>query len=387
MNILHLIFSVDPEGGGPIEYARVMCEAHESRGHKCAFATLDEADSKHVACFPFEVHTIRSRLGHIGKWQEFSQLVSDLASEFDVAVIHGLWNIATVAGFRGLHASRVPWVIFPHGMLDPYFAELNRGKNLRKQVFWTMFQGRMLSNAKAVLFTCEEEQRLAENAFVGHQVYNAQVVAFCASDQHLPEELVADGRVEFLKKVPKLSQRPYFLFLSRIHPKKACDILIEAYAAVSNRPGTPDLVFAGPDQTGWSTDLQAMAKRLRIDDRIHWAGMIGGATKSAAFAGAEAFVLPSHQENFGLVVAEALSTGTPVLISDKVNIWREIEASGAGLVAPDTVSGTIEMLEKFLMLSKEDREVMRHKSRACYEQHFSTEKAATDLAKVLIDSA
>ena len=93
-----------------------------------------------------------------------------------------------------------------------------------------------------------------------------------------------------------------------------------------------DLVMAGPDQVGWMAELKGLAERLGVAGRIHWPGLMTGRAKWGALAGAEAFILPSHQDSFGVAVGEALGCGTPVLITDKVNIWREVRACGAGLV-------------------------------------------------------
>lgn len=125
------------------------------------------------------------------------------------------------------------------------------------------------------------------------------------------------------------------MYLSRIHQKKGCDLLLEAFAKVASTD--PDLhpVMAGPDQTGWVLKLKAHAARLGIADRVAWLGMLQGDDKWGAFYSAEAFCLPLHQEYFGVVVAEAMVCGKPVLISNKVNIWREIEVDGADIVQSD----------------------------------------------------
>lgn len=380
MKILHLIASVDSEGGGPIEYARVMAVEHARAGHESAFVTLDAPDAPFLAGFGFRVHGTGPGKGSFGYTPNYGRTIARIAPGFDGAVIHGLWNHATMGGIGALQAAGLPWVIFSHGMLDPYFRKEKPVKHWIKQAFWTFWQGRALSGAHSVLFTCEEEQRLARRAFWGHQGYNGKIVAFCAAQMDGAD---AAGRDAFLAQTPGLEGRDYLLYLSRIHPKKACDQLIEAFAAVAGREPGLDLVMAGPDQLGWIPELQALAGRLGVSKRVHWPGMLKGAAKGAAFAGARAFVLPSHQENFGLVVAEALSVGTPVLVSDKVNIWREVVAAGAGMVAPDTVAGTAAMLAEFLALPAEAHSAMKAAARPCYATHFSVPRAAEDLLAVL----
>jgi glycosyltransferase involved in cell wall biosynthesis len=383
MKILHVIASVDPEGGGPIEYARVLAERHEAIGHTCGFVTLDPKTAGFLTDFPFEVHCTGAGRGFFADGRTFGAKVAAVSKNYDVAIVHGLWNVATIAGHRALNAAEVPWVIFTHGMLDPYFRRIKPVKHWIKQIFWTLWQGRVLSGAQAVLFTCEDEQRLAQKAFLGHQNYTGKVVAFCASDQRIPEVDLDLGRQAFRRAVPRLEKRDYFLFLSRIHPKKACDNLIEAFARVALMAPELDLVFAGPDQNGWQAELVTLAERLGISHRVHWAGMLQGSTKSAAFADAKAFTLPSHQENFGLVVAEALSLGTPVLISNKVNIWREIIDDGAGLAGLDTVEATVEVLSTFLSQRSEEAVIMKAAARPCYEQRFSVGAASDGLLHAL----
>lgn len=381
MRILHVIASVDPAGGGPIEYARLMADAHAALGHSSRFATLDTPDDPAVTGFAHPVACPPGDARGAARAPAFSALIRRIAGQVDVAVIHGLWNVSSFAGYRGLRAAGTPWVVFPHGMLDPYFRRAKPAKHLLKQAVWTAWQGRMLSGAAGVLFTCAQERRLARAAFRGHRTRREQVVAFCAADQG--DGGGARGAARFRALLPALGNRPYLLFLSRIHPKKACDDLLAAYGDACTSPETPDLVLAGPDEAGWTAELRRLAEARGLAGRVHWPGMITGPIKAAAYAGAQAFVLPSHQENFGLVVAEALSARTPVLISDKVNIWREVVDAGAGAAAPDTREGTAAMLRSFLALDAAGKRALASHARPCYERHFSVRAASDSLLAVL----
>ena len=144
-----------------------------------------------------------------------------------------------------------------------------------------------------------------------------------------------------------------------------------------------DLVIAGPDQVGWVPELQELADRLGISHRVHWPGMLKGDVKWGAFRQSEAFILPSHQENFGFVVAEAMACSTPVLISDKVNIWREVEASGCGLVQPDTLEGTRRLIQGFAALPESQRVRMAENARSGFLKHFDVQVAARDFARAI----
>jgi len=140
-----------------------------------------------------------------------------------------------------------------------------------------------------------------------------------------------------------------------------------------------DLVMAGPDEEGLQPVLEARGRRLGISGRIHWTGMLEGDVKWGALRAAEAFVLPSHQENFGIAVVEALACGVPVLISDKVNIWPEIAHDKAGIVKADTAEGTYQALAAFLAMRPEERLQMISNGIACFRARWDMKRSAQAL--------
>ena len=228
---------------------------------------------------------------------------------------------------------------------------------------------------QAVLFTCEEERVLARLSFCLYRC-NEVVVRYGTTKPKGDPELEMH---EFYGRYPELQGRRLALFMGRIHPKKGCDLLIEAFAKVLSQQPHWHLVMAGPDQVGWQKELSHRAARLGLAQRITWTGMLSGAMKWGALRAAEVFVLPSHQENFGIAVAEALAVGTPALISNKVNIWREIQDDSAGIVTQDTLSGACEFLDSYLGLSEDKKRTMRPLARECFEQRFEIGKAAASL--------
>ena len=131
--------------------------------------------------------------------------------------------------------------------------------------------------------------------------------------------------------------------------------------------------MAGPDQTGLVPRLQAMAAAAGVAGRVSWPGMLRGDAKWGAFYAAEMFALPSHQENFGIAVAEALGCGLPALISDKVNIWREVAADGAGIVASDTLAGTRQSLRQWLNLRPEQRAEFRQRAATTFMRRYTVD--------------
>jgi glycosyltransferase involved in cell wall biosynthesis len=130
-------------------------------------------------------------------------------------------------------------------------------------------------------------------------------------------------------------------------------------------------VMAGHDQEGWQAGLEATAANLGIAHRIHWPGMLTGSLKWGALRAADAFILPSHTENFGIAVVEALAARRPVLITNKVNIWPEIHHDRAGLVEDDTTDGIELLLRRWLEMSLNEREAMAARCHPCFLKHYS----------------
>ncbi|MBC8094508.1 MAG: glycosyltransferase, partial [Akkermansiaceae bacterium] len=179
--------------------------------------------------------------------------------------------------------------------------------------------------------------------------------------------------------------------LGRIHEKKGCDLLVEAFAKTRSEFGAEaaeklHLVMAGPDQTGWAKELRKLAGELGVGDRVSWPGMVQGDIKWGMLHASEAFILPSHQENFGIAVAEALACHLPALISNRVNIWRELTMDAAGFAENDDLAGTVQLLRCWLGLTSAEREQMRHNARQCFLTRFEIHQAALSLIQVITDS-
>ncbi|WP_105419575.1 glycosyltransferase [Neorhizobium sp. T25_27] len=379
MRILNIIASADPETGGPIEALRLTGLQMARLGHAVEVVTLDKPSAPYVREFPLPVHACGRWTRRYGYTPELARWIAANAGRFDAAVIHGLWNHASVGGWLSLRRAGLPYVVFAHGMMDPWFRETHPLKHVAKQAFWSAWQGRVFRDAAAVLFTCEEERRRARGVFRGYS-YAERIVPFGTADPPIGAE---SQLAAFHRLLPELKDKRFLLFLSRFHAKKGCDLLIEAFAKIAVSNPDLDLVMAGPDQSGLKSILIAQATKAGIADRIYWPGMLAGDAKWGAFRAAEAFVLPSHQENFGIVVAEAMACATPVLLTDKVNIWRDVQMSGGGLVGPDTSEGIESLLRSWLSLSDDGKSAMRARARAGFERHFRIEAAARDLITIL----
>ena len=378
MKVLRITRSMDPAQGGVVEAVNQAASSFNNKKYQMDVLTLDNPGSSWVLSNKnYKIHALGEGKTAYGFHSSYLSWLWKNAEKYDVVIIDGLWQFLVIGGYI-LKFLKVPYCVFTHGMLDPYFNE-DKLKYLKKLPFWFLSERNVISMADAVIFTCQEEAILAAESFPW---YRACVKIATLGVEGNPRSEHYLSKV-FLEEHSLLKTKRFALFLSRINKKKGIDLLIEALGQLKNLPTDFVLAIAGPDSNGLQVKLTKQISSLGLTHRVVWLGMLGADIKWGAYHAAELFILPSHQENFGIVVAEALSTATPVLITNKVNIWREIEASGAGFVENDTVVGLVNLLNKWFLLSDEDKNIMGKKARACFENNFSLESSAIELEQAL----
>ncbi len=382
MKILRVIGSMAPSVGGPAQGLRNLIPALERLGIQNEVVSCDVSDAPWKNTVPFPLHPLGpgkygySYSSRIGPWLEKN------LSRFDAVIAHGLWLWPGLAAFRvwkKLAPARTRFLVMPHGMLDPWFqrAPSRRFKAVRNHLYWRLLERHVVNGADAVLFTCEEELQLARETFAGYLPRREINAGYGVPN---PPPFHDSMRMAFQATCSALKERPYLLFLGRIHPKKGIELLANAFSKLPANSSL-DLVIAGP---GWETSYgQRLSFEIGSCQKIHVVGMLEGSAKWGALHGCQAFVLPSHQENFGIAVVEALACDKPVLISNKVNIWREILRDEAGMVANDTIDDTASMLQAFAGAGGEKAPGHFYQ---CYKRHFGIESAASRLARILNDS-
>ncbi len=378
MRILHTIRSVNPEGGGVIETVKQFSRVLEAQGHEVTIASLDGPEDPWVRDCSAQVEALGPSRANYGMSPRFVPWLQENAEKFDAVVVNGLWQFNSYGVWKALRGTGKPYFVFPHGMLDPWFKRTYPLKHAKKWLYWPWAEYRVLRDAHAVLFTCEQERQLARESFWLYRC-NERVVSLGIAR---PSGNADAQREEFLRRFPECRGKRIVLFLGRIHEKKGCDLLIRAFAEVAPFHSDLQLVMAGPEQQD-ATHWRGLASETGIADRVVWTGMLSGDVKWGALHAAEVFALPSHQENFGLAVVEALACGVPVLISREVNIWREITDSGAGLAEADTVEGTSKLLGDWLEMPSSAREQMKAAAARCFAERFEITSATRNLLKVL----
>lgn len=366
MRILHIIRTINPEGGGPIEAVRTLL-SYKDLGYEGEVVTQDDPAAPYLKDISFPVHALGPVQSTYGYTSKMVPWLKANRSRFDGVVVNGLWNYGGLAALRTI-AGHLPYVVFPHGMLDPYFKSAYPLKHFKKLLYWLPAEYWMLRKANFVLFTSEAEKNLAERTFPVHH-WTPHVVPYGANRPAMDKDTALN---DFYNLLPAVRGKRFLLFLGRIHPKKGVDLLLQAFAQTADLDPDLHLVIAGPDQVGWRTELQTIVDKAGLTERVHWPGMVNGSLKWGAFYACEAFILPSHQENFGIAVAEALACGKPVLLSDQVNIAPDIAADHVGIVEPDTLQGTLQLFRRWIGLTPEERARM-------YEQASITFRTRYDM--------
>jgi glycosyltransferase involved in cell wall biosynthesis len=379
MKILQCVGDIDPALGGSVETARQISHALDRLGHRPEVVTLQPPRPDWTAQWRGAVHYVGPSSTRYLYSPRFSPWIAARAPQFDAIVIHGLWRYTSVGAWRGLRGQSVPYFIFPHGMLDPYFKRAYRWKHAQKNICWRAAESSVMRDARGVLFTCEEERRSARLTFRPYACRERIVGLGIARPAGDP---AADRRL-FLDALPQLAATRMILFLGRIHPTKGCDLLIQAFARVAAADPLLRLVIAGPDECGWRGELERLAVRLAVSSRVLFPGPLYGGVKWGALRAAEALALSSHKENFGLTVVEGLACGTPALLSKGVNIWREIESDGAGLAADGDVTGTLSLLQRWLGMPDPARRQMRANALLSFARRFELDRFARDFIACL----
>ena len=381
MKILHVIANLAPRYGGPSKACREMARAVAQLGHEVSIYTTNQdgpgelevplgqpvwQEGVEIRYFPIQAPRF---------WGTSLPLARGLARKIpaaDLVHIHSLYLFHNLVAGYLCRRHDIPYLVRPHGTLDPFIFRRHRG---RKRIMEYLFEHRNIRRAAALHFTTAQEQALAAPFTFGAPGLVVPLGIGPGEFAALPEP---GG---FRRRYPEIGDKPIVLFFGRINFKKGLDILARAFGIAGRQRPDVHLVLAGPDNEGWGARVRAWLEAEGMRDRATFTGMLLGPDKLAVLRDASLFVLPSYSENFGLAVIEAMAAGLPVIISDQVNVWPEVESAGAGRVIPcDAAALAGQMLE--LLADPGAAAVMGQKGRALVQERFLWPRIAPRLAGV-----
>ena len=324
MRVLHVVPSYYPavRYGGPIVSVRGLCEALARTGVEVDVATTD-ADGPRDLDVPTDRWTELGgvRVQYFHRWPRVDFAVSVPLTRFLVAearrydLIHvaGTFSFPSLVAARVAHANRVPYVISPHGSLEPWALSKKRWK---KVPYWRIFERRNLERAAAIHATSDVEARSVRALFPGAKIF------------------ISPNGVEVVPPPAEERSQRQVVFLGRIHRIKGLDVLVRAMSLVTRELPDAETLIAGPDDEGEWPRIEAIVATLSPRPRVRYLGPVNGDERWRLLASSAVFALPSHSENFGVAVLEALACGTPAVVSQGCP-WAVLEERGAGRWVPN----------------------------------------------------
>ncbi|HET9478990.1 MAG TPA: glycosyltransferase, partial [Pyrinomonadaceae bacterium] len=344
-----------------------MCRALRERGIDVFLATTSHGLARmetdcmtHFTGVPARLFP--AQLGESFKYSRpLAKWLKASVRDFDLVHIHAVFNHASIAAAAACRQSGVPYVVRPLGTLDPWSMKQKGG---RKRIFWWLEGKRMFERSAAVHYTAAGEKTATEE-YLG--LNHGRVIALGVE---------VNGTTPMKKAAewfPGLTGHPYVLALSRLDPKKAVDVLIEAFISLDRDDWR--LVVAGDGPRDYVSSLK---QKARGSGKIIFTGWVEGEVKQALLREASLLALPSRHENFGLSVMEAMARGVPALVTPEVNLADEIEAAGAGWTVD------LSRLQNGLAAVFNGNIERMRRGRAAHQfaQQYSWQRTATELAEL-----
>lgn len=361
MKVLHVIPSLAERSGGPAAAIVPMCRALQKHGVEPLIVTTNEErpqvdtdrlldhEGVPVRYFPVQLGASYKYSRPLATWLRKN------VKDFELVHVHAVFNHSSVAAARACRRAGVPYLVRPLGTLDPWSM---KQKPVRKHLFWHLFAKRLLHGSAAMHYTAVAEKESTEK-YLG--LNHGRVV---------PLGVYVNG---LHKCDPLLKQDPYVVVVSRLHPKKCLDQLIDAFNSLDEQRWR--LIIAGDGPPDYVAYLKQKAGN---SPRIIFKGWVEGDEKEKLIRDASLFALPSRHENFGLSVVEAMACGVPVLVTPSVNLANDIRSAEAGWVTD------FRELKETLAAAIGDEDERMRRGRAAYEfsKRYSWDKVAADLMEL-----
>jgi|APSaa5957512535_1039671.scaffolds.fasta_scaffold60976_2 glycosyltransferase involved in cell wall biosynthesis len=354
MKILHVINTLSPRYGGPVKACKELCSSLAHAGEDVTIYTTDlnypmgvrdVVLNQEIKQDGYSLYYFHAQFNSYVFSLEFFKAIKNNIKKFDIVHIHGIYRFPQTITAYFCRKYGLPYIIRPHGSLSPYLFNSKRRK-LRKRLYEYLIENRNLNNASAIHYTTEEEMVLAKPLGLKSNTFICPISIDISKYNDLPVKGIFRGKykIDNSKKI--------ILYFGRINFVKGLDILIKAFAKTLNRFQNVLLVIAGPDNEGYQAQVEQWIKNEKIGKNVILTGMLIGGDILELLKDTDIFVLPSYTENFGIAVAEAMACGLPVVVSNKVNIYRDVLKAGAGLV---TNCDSNEISDAFFQLLEDEK--------------------------------
>ena len=383
MRILHVVSSTNPKYGGVIESIKLKNVVYKTLKVKCEILCFDQINDKWLKDkrLPI-VHCVGSKKLSIRKYSNLFFWLDKYIANYDLIICDGLWQFTNFAVWKMATKYNIKYQVIVHGMLDPWF-NTYIFKYIKKLLFWLLIQHRVLCDADLVLFTSKEEKNLSKKSNFYFYNFKKDILSYPIDKSQYK---FSRNNNSFLSKFPKLKQKKIILYLGRIDKKKGLDLLIKAFDTVikkNNDDKKIHLVIAGPYEKSFYIKMINLINDLKLDKFATFTGPLYNKLKWDAFNSCQIFCLPTHQENFGITIAESLSVGKPIITTNKTNIWKILKSYNAGFISNDDYNGLVKSLIKWNLLKKNEYKRMSKNSLKCFRENFYKDTVVKDFKRIL----
>ncbi len=364
MRVIHTIGEITERSGGPSRSVTNLCSSIGRLGETVELVAGNDrfTDDRLIRpdTYNVQLHLVDAyRWGRLRYSPGFSRKLAELLREEDQPTLvhdHGIWGYNNITAWRAARRACVPYVLSPRGMLMPWALEFKASK---KKLAWLLYQHRVFASAAVVVATSEQECETIKRRFA-----------------RLPVAIIPNG-VHISDPGSALSPKHHaggggtVLFMSRIHPVKNVIGLLRAWCLLPKDIAREwRLLIAGPNENGYAKEIVTHIRENGMQDCVELMGAVEERCKASVFESADVFILPSFTENFGLVVAEALSYGLPVVATTGTP-WRELSRRGCGWWVPPNPESLSHALTQAMGSSSEQRCAMGAVGRDFIREQFS----------------
>lgn len=375
--VCHVVACINQDVGGPAVSVTSLAKALTEHQIDSHLWTLNypncgeqlKAANVHLHSYPATFLSRHFRGWQLAACQELHQLARN---ELSIIHNHGVWMFPNFYARQAAQQSNLPLVISPRGMLEAWSLKRSRG---RKWLAWQMYERENLS--RATLFHATSEMEVNSIRQLGF----SQPIALIPNGVTMPAIEQLPPRSTLSSQFPELADKRWLLFLSRLHPKKGIDLLLQVWKHLEAEFSDWQLVIAGPDLIGYQANLLSLVETLDLQHRVTFTGMLSGAAKVAALGNADLFVLPSHSENFGIAVAESLSYGVPV-ITTQATPWQDLQNYECGWWIENNAKTFSATLIEAMQLSDQQRRSLGMKGRTLVAERYSWDVIGRSMSEV-----
>ena len=376
VKILRIIRTLNPKYGGP---AVAIIDNSLNLVEKKFDVDIVTGDSNYSNFFnsnKIKIFNLGPSIGDYGfNFKLLFWLIKN-KKKYDKFIIHGLWQFYTLLARLIIKKN---YFVFTHGQLDPFFSK-QLLKKIKKKLYWYFIEKKNLMEAKSILLTSINEKKTLNKTYVNTRGIKTTVVNYGIL---YPKINLNFSKKLFLKKFSFLKNSDFLLYLGRFHQKKGCEILINSIKKIKDQDIKVKVIMAGPSNE-YKKKLINLANKLNLNDTIYWTNdHLTNYLKWGAILNSEAMLLASHGENFGVSLVESLSMSRPVITTNKVNIFKDIENSDAGFISKNNINSFAENIKKFLLLNKNEKKKMRINANKCFNKYYNLKFNQKEFIKIL----